>query len=394
MVMLFKLRVIKVLSCLIRFSRGQCDWVVREMVNLLVTVGSGAMATYSQKLAEKLDVPKVYTDIYQRVARRFNTPWLSRGTLRAVRDDRNFGKILSKLSGVVHLPNQHLGRYGNSLRTPYIITVHDLIRYFDLKKYGTYIHHPNRRDRFYLNCDYKGIKKAARVIAISEATKRDLIHHLGIPDDRIRVVYPGIDHVAFRPSFGASNVEYPYILFVGSEHPRKNLLTLLGAFSRLKGQSSFNNLKLVKVGKAGGREADFRKQSIEAINSLNLDGEVIFTGVVSEADLRVYYSNAECLVFPSLYEGFGIPPLEAMACGCPVITSDSSSLPEVVGEAAIKISSRDVEGLAAALEKILTERQLKEELITKGMKQTAKFSWEQTAEKTLRIYKEVEENFC
>ena len=364
------------------------------MVNLLVTVGSGAMATYSQKLAEKLDVPKVYTDIYQRVARRFNTPWLSRDALRAVRDDRNFRKILSKLSGVVHLPNQHLGRYGNSLRMPYIITVHDLIRYFDLKKYGAYIHHPNHRDRFYLNCDYKGIKKAARVIAISEATKRDLIHHLGIPDDRISVVYPGIDHVAFRPAFGASNFEYPYILFVGSEHPRKNLLTLLIAFSRLKEQSSFNNLKLVKVGKAGGREADFRKQSMEAINSLNLDGEVIFTGVVSETDLRVYYSNAECLVFPSLYEGFGIPPMEAMACGCPVITSDSSSLPEVVGEAAIKISSRDVEGLAAALEKILTLQQLKEELIAKGMEQAAKFSWEQTAEKTLRIYKEVEENFC
>jgi len=361
---------------------------------LLVTVGSGAMDTYSQNLAEKLDVPKVYTDIYQRIAERFNISWLSRDALRAVMDDRNFRKILSKLSGVVHLPNQHLGRYGNSLRMPYIITVHDLIRYFDLKKYGIYIHHPNFRDRFYLNCDYKGIKKAARIIAISEATKRDLIHHLGIPDNRISVVYPGIDHVTFRPSFVASNFEYPYILFVGSEHPRKNLLTLLKAFSRLKGRSSFGNLKLVKVGKAGGREADFRKQSMEVIESLNLDKEVVFTGVVSGVDLRVYYSNAECLVFPSIYEGFGFPPLEAMACGCPVITSDSSSLPEVVGEAAIKISSRDVEGLATALEKILTKRQLREELITKGVKQAAKFSWEQTAEKTLRIYEEVEENFC
>ena len=363
------------------------------MVNLLVTVGSGAMAAYSQKLAEKLDVPKVYADIYRRIAERFNIPWLSRDALRAVRDDRNFRNILSKLSDVVHLPNQHLGRYGNSLRMPYIITVHDLIRYFDLKKYGTYIHHPNNRDRFYLNCDYKGIKKAARIIAISEATKRDLIQYLGIPDDRISVVYLGIDHVAFRPSFIASNFEHPYILFVGSEHPRKNLPTLLRAFSRLKEQSSFNNLKLVKVGEAGGREADFRKQSMEAINYLNLDREVIFTGVVSEADLRVYYSNAECLAFPSRYEGFGLPPLEAMACGCPVITSDSSSLPEVVGEAAIKISPGDVGGWAAALRKILTERQLKEKLIARGMKQAAKFSWEQTAEKTLLIYKEVEENF-
>ena len=132
---------------------------------------------------------------------------------------------------------------------------------------------------------------------------------------------------------------------------------------------------------------------MKVINSLNLGGEVIFTGVVSEADLRMYYSNAECLVFPSLYEGFGLPPLEAMSCGCPVIASDSSSLPEVVGEAAIKISSRDIKGLAMALEEILTKRQLKEKLITKGMKQAAKFSWEQTAKETLRIYKEVEENF-
>ncbi len=362
------------------------------MVSLVVTVGPGAMDIYSQKLAEKLDVPKVYTDIYQKIARRLNISWLSRDALEAIREDWSFVKIVNKLNGIVHLPNQHLGRHGNFLKIPYIITVHDLIRYFDLKGYGTYIHRLNHRDKFYLSLDYKGIKKAARIIADSQTTKNDLIHYLKIPGERIKVIYAGIDHTIFKPSPHLSNFEYPYILFVGSEHPRKNLPTLLRAFKRLKEQLQFKDLKLVKVGKAGGPEADFRRQSTEVINSLNLDGEVIFTEVISKEDLRAYYSNAKCFVLPSLYEGFGFPPLEAMACGCPVITSDSSSLPEIVGESAIKVSPHNIEGLAETLEGILTNRQLRESLIAKGIGQAAKFSWEQTAEKTLQVYKEVEES--
>lgn len=141
-------------------------------------------------------------------------------------------------------------------------------------------------------------------------------------------------------------------------------------------------MKLVKVGKAGGKEADFRRQTIEVIDSLNLNGRVIFTEVVSKENLRAYYSNAKCLVLPSLYEGFGFPPLEAMACGCPVITPNSSSLPEVVGEA-----------LAEALKKVLTNKELRKSLIAKGKAQAVKFSWDQAAEKTLEVYKEVGKSF-
>lgn len=168
---------------------------------------------------------------------------------------------------------------------------------------------------------------------------------------------------------------------------------LLRAFKGLKEQPQFKDLKLVKVGKAGGREADFRRQTIEVIDSLNLSGEIRFTEVVPEENLRAYYSNAECLVLPSLYEGFGFPPLEAMACDCPVITSNSSSLPEVVGEAAIKVSPHDIEGLAEALKKVLTNKELRKGLIAKGKAQTVKFSWNRAAEKTLEVYKEVEESF-
>lgn len=363
------------------------------MITLMVTIGCGAMDSYSQKLAEKLDVPKVYTDIYQSSAEKFNISWLSRGALKAISEDWSFVKKISKLTGIVHLPNQHLGRYGNFLKIPYIITVHDLIRYFDLKGYGTYIHHPNLRDKFYLSLDYKGIKKAVRIIAVSQATKNDLMHYLGIPDEQISVVYLGVDHTTFRPSSQASEFEHPYILFVGSEHPRKNLPTLLRAFKGLKEQPRFKDLKLVKVGKAGGKETDFRRQTIKVIDSLNLNGRVIFTEAVSEESLRAYYSNAKCLVLPSLYEGFGFPPLEAMACGCPVITSDSSSLPEVVGEAAIKVPPQDIEGLAEALKKVLTNQELRKSLIAKGKAQAVKFSWDQAAEKTLEVYKEVEGSF-
>jgi glycosyltransferase involved in cell wall biosynthesis len=363
------------------------------MVTLVVSAGPGAMDSYSQKLAENLDVPKVYTDIYQRIREKFNISWFSREALKAIPQDWNFIRRLNKLKGIIHLPNQHFGRYGNFLKLPYIITVHDLIRYLDLKGYETYIHRPNHRDKFYLRLDCKGIKKATRIIAISEATKKDLRHHLGIPDEQISVVYLGVDYQTFRPPLQTSEPEHPYILFVGSEHPRKNLPTLFRAFKRLKEQPRFKNLKLVKVGKAGGPERDFRRETVSIMNSLNLNQEVVFTEAVSEKDLVAYYRGAECFVFPSLYEGFGLPPLEAMACGCPVISSDSTSLPEVVGEAAIKVSPHDIEGLAGALEKILTDRELREDLIAKGAIQAARFSWEQTAEKTLEIYKEVEKTF-
>ena len=363
------------------------------MITLVVTTGSGSMDLYSQKLAEKLDVPKVYTDIYQRTAEKFNISWLSRDALRAIREDWSFFKKVNKLSGIVHLPNQHFGRYGNFLKIPYIITVHDLIRYLDLREYGKYIHRPNLRDKFYLSLDCKGIKKAIRIIAVSQSTKNDLLHYLEIPDKQISPIYEGVNHTIFKPSLPPNNSAYPYILFVGSEHPRKNLPTLLRAFKRLKEQPRFKNLKLVKVGKAGGPESDFRGQTMEVINSLKLNREVIFTEAVSEEDLRAYYCGAECFALPSLYEGFGFPPLEAMACGCPVIISDSSSLPEVVGEAAIKVPPYDIEGLAEALEKVLTDEELRKGLITKGKAQADKFSWDEAAEKTLEVYHEVEESF-
>ncbi|HJX69701.1 MAG TPA: glycosyltransferase family 1 protein [Dehalococcoidia bacterium] len=348
------------------------------------------MDRYAQKLAQKIDVPKLYSDIYQRNAELFNISFFSPSALRALWQDWCFIRMLNRLDGIVHLPNHHLGRYSFFLKVPYIITVHDLIRYFDLKGYSRFIHCPNMRDKLYLSLDYKGVKKATRIIAVSHSTKRDLVQHLGIPEERISVIYEGIDHRLFR-QVEHRHVDYPYLLFVGSEHPRKNFIGLLQAFSKLKSERQFKDLKLVKVGKAGGAEAKFRKPIQRVINELNIQRDVVFTGYVADDDLPGYYSGAECFVLPSLYEGFGFPPLEAMACGCPVIVSNVASLPEVAGEAAIKVNPHDTDAIASALHEVLTNKDLKRELVSKGLERASQFSWEKTARETLNAYESVKQ---
>jgi glycosyltransferase involved in cell wall biosynthesis len=183
---------------------------------------------------------------------------------------------------------------------------------------------------------------------------------------------------------------YPYILFVSTEHPRKNFTTLLKAFSQLKSEPRFKKLKLVKVGDAGGQEIDFRNQTVGVIESLNLSSEVIFTDFVPEADLPAYYSGAEVFVLPSLYEGFGFPVLEAMACACPVITSNTSSLPEVTGKAGIMVDPYDTDSLAQTIKIVLTNSELSDNMIRKGLEHSKKFTWEKTAEQTLEVYNKVE----
>lgn len=349
------------------------------------------MDVYSQKLAEKIDVSKVYTDIYQSSCELFNISIFSKDFIKSIWRDIHFICTLNKLSGIIHLPNHHLGRYGLFLKIPYIITVHDLIRYFDLKGHGTFIHKPNRRDRFYLTLDYKGIKKAERIIAVSEATKRDLVKHLRISKERISVIYEGLDHKVFKP-VKRRIFDLPYILFVGSEHPRKNFVSLLRSFKSLKSDPRFKDLKLVKVGKGGGPEDDFRGKTLRLIKALGLWGEVSFTEYISCENLPFYYSGAECFVLPSYYEGFGFPVLEAMACGCPVIISNRSSLPEIAAGVAIEVDPDDAKGLAKALSEVLTNKELRKSLAYKGIERASKFSWENAAGQTISVYCQVEES--
>jgi glycosyltransferase involved in cell wall biosynthesis len=288
----------------------------------------------------------------------------------------------------LHLPNHHLGRYGVFLARPYVVTVHDVIRLLDCDRASPLISTPNVRDRLYLRLDAAGIRRAVAIIAPSHATKRDLVRHLGIADERITVVYQGVDREVFRP-VERRILPQPYIVFVGSEHPRKNLATLFHAFARLKRDARFAELKLVKVGSPGSGEVPFRAESERAARAAGIEDEVVFVDRATGEDLAAYYSGAECFVLPSLYEGFGLPPLEAMACGCPVIVSNVTSLPEVAGGAALLVEPTDERALGDAIASVVADPALRAELGARGLARAAELSWERAARETLAVYDRV-----
>ncbi len=357
---------------------------------LVTTTGGGSLDRYSQELASRLDVPKLETDVYQSIAEQFNIPLASPAAVRALTGDIGFIRQLRSIDQPVHLPNHHLGRYGRFLAVPYVITVHDLIRYFDMHRHRPFIHHPNFRDRLYLRMDVLGIRKAAAIIAVSNTTKYDLIEHLGIPEERIHVIYEAVDHAQFHP-VEACPTDFPYILFVGSEHPRKNLSTLFAAFAELKRSGRYPDLKLVKIGKAGGAEARFRDHTLRQLRRLGIESDVVLTGHVTPDELTAYYSHALATVMPSLYEGFGLPTIEAMACGSPVVVSSAGSLPEIAGDAAVIVSPHDVTGLARALQSLIDDERLRAHLRERGLHRAADFDWGRMAQETAQIYREVEE---
>jgi len=245
-----------------------------------------------------------------------------------------------------------------------------------------------------LNLDIRYIKRASHIIAISQSTKSDLSKCLSIPEIRISVIYNGVDHNIFKTYEPYQMRPYhvvlshkPYILYVGSERQRKNLGRLFEAFAMLK--QEFPELKLVKIGDPG-RSKQLRSETLKKLSSLGITKDVILADYVFELTLAYYYSSAALLVYPSLYEGFGLPPLEAMACGCPVVTANTSSLPEVVGEAGIMVNPYDTSSLVQAMRRVLTDDKLRDNMVRKGLEQSKKFSWEKTIKQTLAVYKKVE----
>lgn len=355
---------------------------------LVTTTGNASMDTYAQQLARHISIPKLCTNIYDK--QDFGIPLLSWSAAHTALLNLSFVLKLRRIRQPLHLPNHHFGRYGNFLSTPFIVTVADLMRCFDLDGSSRYVHQPNSLDRLYLQLDYRGIRRSKAVIAISNTTKRDLVQYLGIPEERVFVTYLGIDHERFRP-VERRFTDRTYVLFVGSEYPYKNLVTLLKAFKLLKQQSRLQNIMLVKVGAAGGREGAFRQRTLEAIARLNLEDDVVITGRVPEDDLPVYYSGAACFVFPSLYEGFGLPPLEAMACGCPVIVSSAGALPEIASPAALVVDPVDFEGIARLIETVIDNRELRQDLVVRGLQHARQFTWVRTAQETLEVYRWVDE---
>jgi len=271
-----------------------------------------------------------------------------------------------------------------------VTTIHD----FGFIKYPKTAH---PKIKAVMSRRFKWIKREVDlIIAISEATKKDIIEILGIPEEKIRVVYEAtptdinriedqkvIDKV--KKKFG---IKGDYLLTVATLEPRKNLKKIIEAFSKLRTQNS--SLRLVIVGKPGwGDMSEEIGDGRQETGVRGLESGVIFTGYVSREELSSLYSGASCFVFPSLYEGFGLPILEAMKCGCPVVTSNLSSMPEVAGEAGILVNPLDVKGIARGINEVIGDKERRESLIKKGFEQAKKFSWEKTAKETLRIYHEV-----
>lgn len=268
---------------------------------------------------------------------------------------------------------------------PVVTSIHDV----SFKRHPEFF---NWKDRFVLNMGIKyAAKRAFGILAISEHTKHEIVELYKVPAERVSVIYPGVDE-QFTPGDRLASrrfikdkygISSPIILTVGTIQPRKNLSTLVKGFAKLKASQEFEH-KLVVVGKYGWKE----RRLLSLVEELELTQDILFVGYVPQEDLPALYLAADVFVYPSVYEGFGLPPLEAMACGTPVITGNRSSLPEVVGEAGIMVDPYDPEAFALAMWNVLSSESLRTEMSQAGLKQAVKFSWDKMATEVLGIYRE------
>jgi glycosyltransferase involved in cell wall biosynthesis len=278
--------------------------------------------------------------------------------------------------------------HGLAFVTPLISPCPTVVTIFDL----SFIRFPDafrRANRAYLRLFTSlSARRAWRVIAISEHTRRDVVQLLDVPAERVEVVYCGVGQ-AFKPCPTADvqalrrrrNLPERFILFVGTLEPRKNVRRLIEAYAQIRDLG----VGLVIAGGKGWLYEDI----FASVERMGLSNEVFFAGYVPTEELPLWYNAADLFVFPSLYEGFGLPPLEAMACGTPVISSNAASLPEVIGEAGLMVAPQDVEGLSAAMRQVLTDQHLRAQLRERGLQQARKFSWKKTAQQTVEVYRQV-----
>jgi glycosyltransferase involved in cell wall biosynthesis len=235
-------------------------------------------------------------------------------------------------------------------------------------------------------------KRAKLIITVSHYIKNKIVRCLKVPANKIRVIYHGVskhfypnkDKLLIKRITGKYGIMGPYILFVGTFHKNKNLIRLLEAFKHLKISTKLPH-RLVLAGGKGGLYEDV----LDSIVKFELTELVYLPEYISDEDLPILYNGADSFVFPSLFEGFGMPVLEAMACGTPVITSNLCSLPEVVGDAALRIDPYSTDSIAEGIYKVLSDSRLYNELVSRGLERAKQFSWEKTAKETLNVYREL-----
>ncbi len=265
-------------------------------------------------------------------------------------------------------------------KIPSVVTILDV----------SYLHFPELfKKKDLIKLKYWGrysIKKANKIITISESSKSDIIKAYKVPVNKIEVIYPGIKEVKLSAKHSMKDleenfgIEGKYILFVGTLQPRKNIVKLIEAFSKLD-----SDLKLVIIGKKGWQYEEI----LNAPEKYGVADRVIFLHNVGDEDLPSFYKNAEMFVLPSLYEGFGLPVIEAMKYNCPVITSNVSSLPEAGGDAALYVDPTDATDIKNKMEKLIKDDKLRHELVEKGNEQVKKFSWERSAKETLAVLENI-----
>ncbi|MDP3025604.1 MAG: glycosyltransferase family 1 protein [candidate division Zixibacteria bacterium] len=275
---------------------------------------------------------------------------------------------------------------------PVVITVHDLMGL----KYPSFFEGRNPVVRLFARFFVKlfvpiALRRASKIIAVSETTKKELVEYLDLPEDKIKVIYEGIESCFKKDlDFQLANkmksdfqITKKIILYIGNTRPYKNLPRLIKAFNIF--QKEFEGYQLV-IGTGDTRKLNTLKK---IVTQLALEQKVIFTGSLQDDDIVALMNSAQVFVFPSLWEGFGFPPLEAMACGLSVISSKAGSLPEILGEAAFLVNPENEGEIAEGIKQVLINESLREQLIKRGLERVRLFSWEKTANDTLKLYKEL-----
>jgi glycosyltransferase involved in cell wall biosynthesis len=302
---------------------------------------------------------------------------------------REFRTALHRLNcDLVHIPN--LFSVPRMLPCPYVMTVHDMLEHMSRAR---------EQSGFWRSFHFQMTKRvlagAARIFAVSNFTRNEIEKLFEIPSDRVEVVYNAIDERFLHGHATAPErdliarryqVTYPFLLYAGRISPHKNVVRMIEAFSALKTElerdQAYPDLKLIIIGDDLSGNPDLRRTVVRS----GVQHDVRFLGFVPIEVLRIFYDEAKIFVFPSLYEGFGLPPLEAMVHGTPVVTSNVSSLPEVVGNAAVLVNPENVFEIMRALHRVLMDKPLRERMKERGYQQSAKFSWETSVRRILEAY--------
>lgn len=271
-----------------------------------------------------------------------------------------------------------------------IVTVHDMV-------YKKYPHTLTKANLRRLNSNLLRVcQRADIIITVSESSKKDIINYLDVSEEKVFIVPPAVDKNKFRPDYSYDEINTAkkkyeittddYYLYLGTLEPRKNIESIIEAYALLL--KNLNSKQIPKLIIAGGKGWLYQGL-FNLVQELKLENQVHFPGYILDEDVPKLINGATAFVFPSFYEGFGMPPLEAMSCGVPVIASNTSSLPEVIEDAGILIDPYSIEELTGAMEQILRNPQLRNIMVSKGLLQAKKFTWEKSAELTIEIYKKV-----